>query len=143
MTRRLLLAAALAVLVALSAGCQAAFDVNVDIDRNGRGTVTCGWPWTATPSRPSASPPTRTRRWRPRKFAPMLADGGWCGGDTQIAATRDDDSGELVLETSHAIDSIDQLEDVLSLPAADLAGIAPDAVDPGGARRPAGRRRRS
>ena len=55
----------------------------------------------------------------------MLTDGGWSGGDTQIAATRDADSGELVLETSHPVDSIDQLEDLLSLPRP-ISQIAPD-----------------
>ncbi len=126
MTRRVLLAAALAALVALSAGCQAAFDIDVDVDRDGRGTL--GLRLALDQEAQAAlgiSPDDDPSSVATERFAPMLTDGGWSGGDSQIAAARDEGSGELVFETSHPVDSIDQLQDLLSLPRP-ISQIAPD-----------------
>jgi hypothetical protein len=125
LTRRVLLAAALAALVALSAGCQAAFDINADIDRNGRGTVALRLALDRDAQSALGISTDDDPQVAAAKFAPMLTDGGWSGGDTQIAATRDEDTGELVLETSHPVDSVDQLQSLLSLPRP-LSQIAPD-----------------
>jgi hypothetical protein len=125
LTRRLLLAVALALLAALSAGCQAALDINADIDRDGRGTVTLRLALDRDAQSALGISTDDDPQVAAVKFAPMLTDGGWSGGDTQIAATRDADSGELVLETSHPIDSIDQLQALLSLPRP-ISQIAPD-----------------
>jgi hypothetical protein len=126
LTRRVLLAAALAALVALSAGCQAAFDLNADIDRNGRGTLTLRLALDRDAQSALGISTSDDPQVAAAKFAPMLTDGGWSGGDTQIAAARDATSGELVLETSHPVDSIRQLQDLLSLPRP-ISQIAPDA----------------
>lgn len=125
MTRRVLLAAALALLVALSAGCQAAFDLDVDVDRNGRGTLGLRLALDQDAQAALGISTSDDPSVAAERFAPLLTDGGWSGGDTQIAATRDEDSGELVLETNHPVDSIDQLEALLSLPRP-IAQIAPD-----------------
>jgi hypothetical protein len=125
MTRRVLLAAALTALVAMSAGCQAVFDIDVDIDRDGRGTLALRLALDRDAQEALGISTDDDPAVAAERFAPMLTDGGWSGGDTQIAAARDDDSGELVLETSHPVDSIDQLEDLLSLPRP-ISQIAPD-----------------
>ena len=125
MTRRVLLAAALAGLVALSAGCQAAFDIDADIDRDGRGTLALRLALDRDAQEALGISTDDDPSVAAERFAPMLTDGGWSGGDTQIAATRDEGSGELVLETSHPVNSIDQLEDLLSLPRP-ISQIAPD-----------------
>ena len=106
MNGRVLLAVALAALAALSAGCQAVFELDAEVNRDGRGTL--GLRLSLDRDAQSAlgistddDPAAAAER-----FAPMLSDGGWAAGDAQIAAARDEDSGELVLETSHPVDSI-------------------------------------
>jgi hypothetical protein len=125
--RRLGLVAALAVLALVLVGCRATLDVNVDVDRDGRGSVDLRLALDAEAQEALGLSPTEDPDVAAERFAPLLADGGWSGGDSQIAATRDDDTGELVLETSHAVDSTDQLDDVLSYPRR-LSGIAPDGA---------------
>ena len=113
---RRLAAGAVLVLVALVAsGCQAAFDVDVDLNRGGRGSV--GLRLQLDPEAQSAlglpsdaDPATAAER-----FAPLLSDAGWAGGDGQIAASRDESTGDLILETRHLVDSASQLGDILSL----------------------------
>jgi len=125
MTGPVLLAAALAVLVALSAGCQATFDIDADVDRDGRGTLGLRLALDRDAQSALGISTDDDPAEAAERFAPLLTDGGWSGGDAQIAATRDEESGELVLETSHPVDSIDQLEDLLSLPRP-ISQIAPD-----------------
>ncbi len=125
MTRRVLLAAALAVLMALSAGCQGSFDIDADVDRDGRGTLGLRLALDRDAQSALGISTDDDPAEAAERFAPLLTDGGWSGGDAQIAATRDEESGELVLETSHPVDSIEQLEDLLSLPRP-ISQIAPD-----------------
>jgi hypothetical protein len=124
--RRLAAALALVLAALLCAGCAATLEVEADIDRDGRGSVTLrltmdteaqealGLAADADPAEAAA------------RFAPLLGDGGWASGDAQIAATRDEDTGELVLETTRLVDSTDQLDEILSF-GRPIAQIAPDA----------------
>jgi hypothetical protein len=123
--RRLLLAAALAALAVVSAGCQAALDLDAELDRDGRGALGLRLSLDADAQAALGISTDDDPATAAERFAPLLTDGGWAGGDAQIAAARDEGSGELVLETSHPIDTVDQLEDVLSL-ARPIAQIAPD-----------------
>jgi hypothetical protein len=125
--RRLAAGIASALLVLLASGCQSAFDVDVNLDRDGRGAVDLRLSLDpasqeslglATDADPAASA---------ERFAPLLPDAGWAGGDGQIAATRDSATGDLVLETRHQVDTPAQLGDVLSLDRP-IGGIAPDAA---------------
>ena len=125
MIRRLAAAVAVMLIAFAAAGCQSTFGVDVDLDRDGRGSV--GLRLSLDPAAQEslglatdADPATAAER-----FAPLLGDAGWVGGDGQIAATRDQDTGDLVLETQHLVDSPAQLENVLSLDRP-IGGIAPD-----------------
>lgn len=126
MRRRLTAAtAALALVALLATGCQSTFEVDVNLDRNGRGAVDLHL--SLDPSAQEAlglssdaDPATAAAR-----FAPLLGDAGWSSGDSQISATRDGDTGNLMLETKHLVDTPAQLDDVLSLPRP-LGQIAPD-----------------
>ncbi len=116
MTRRRRTAAVAALLaIVLATGCQSTLDVDVELDRKGRGSVGLR----LALDRPAqealglsagADPADAAQR-----FAPLLVDSGWMAGDGQIAATRDAASGQLVLETERPVDSPAQLDEVLSL----------------------------
>jgi hypothetical protein len=125
--RRLALVAALAAVALLLVGCRATVEVNVDVNRDGRGSVTLRLALDAAAQQAMGLSPSEDPDVAAQRFLPLLADGGWSGGDGQIAATRDDETGELVLETRHQIESTDQLDDVLSYPRR-LTGLAPDAA---------------
>ena len=127
MIRRLALVAALAAVALLLVGCRATLEVNVDVNRDGRGSVTLRLALDAAAQQAIGLSPSEDPDEAAARFLPLLADGGWSGGDGQIAATRDDETGELVLETRHQIESTDQLDDVLSYPRR-LDGLAPDAA---------------
>ena len=127
MIRRSGLIAALALLALLLVGCRATLDVNVNVNRNGRGSVTLRLTMDAEAQQALGLSTTEDPNVAAQRFEPLLADGGWSGGDGEIAASRDADTGELVLETTHMIDSTEQLDKVLSYPRP-LAGIAPDAA---------------
>ena len=127
MIRRVALAAAAAALVLLLVGCTATLDVNVDVDRDGRGSVSL-----RLVLDPAAQQALGIADEEPevaaQRFAPLLADGGWSGSDgEQIDASRDSDTGDLVLETRHLVDDTDQLDAVMTYPRR-LTGIAPDAA---------------
>jgi hypothetical protein len=124
-TRRIAAALALALLVLVAAGCQAAFDVDVDLDREGRGTLTLRLTLDPAAQAALGIPADEDPADTAARFAPLLPDGGWSGGDGQIEVRRDDGTGTLVLETRHLVDSPSQLDDLLSLPRP-IAGIAPD-----------------
>jgi hypothetical protein len=127
MRRALAASVAAALVVVLAGGCRSSVDLDVDINRDGRGSV--GLRLVLDPSAQQAlglpvdaEPSTSAER-----FAPLLGDAGWAGGEGQIDATRDQESGDLTLETRHLIDSPAQLDEVLSL-ARPIGQIAPDAA---------------
>lgn len=127
MIRRVALVAALAALVLGLVGCRATLDVDVNLDRDGRGAVNLTLALDVAAQEALGLSPSEDPDVAAERFAPLLADGGWSGGDGQIAATRDDETGELVLETRHLIESTDELDAVLSYPRR-LTGIAPDGA---------------
>ena len=114
MMRRLAAGVALALVALMASGCQALFDVGVNLNREGRGSVDlrlqldpAAQQALGLPSDPAAAA---------ARFAPLLSDAGWAGSDgQQITATRDEGTGDLVLETQHLVDSTSQLKDILSL----------------------------
>lgn len=125
MSRRLAAALAVVLVAVVAGGCQAALDLDVDLNRDGRGAVALRLSLDpaaqealglATDADPAAAA---------ERFAPLLEDAGWVGGDGQIAAARDDETGELILETRHLVDSPAQLDDVLSAERP-IGQIAPD-----------------
>jgi hypothetical protein len=123
---RLLILCGLLVIALAAAGCQANLDMAVDLDRNGRGALDLRLRLDTAAQQAlgmdtGADPATAAQR-----FAPLLADSGWQGGDAQIAATRDED-GTLTLETRHLVDSTKQLDDLLS-EKRPISTIAPDAA---------------
>jgi hypothetical protein len=126
-TVRLALAAALAALAIVVAGCGATLDVDVDVDRDGRGSVGLRLVLDEAAQRALGLSPTEDPEVAAERFSPLLADGGWSGGDGQIAASRDADTGELAMETRKQIESTDELDRVLSYPRR-LTGIAPDGA---------------
>ncbi len=99
----------------------------MNLDRDGRGSVTLRLTLDAAAQEALGLSTSDDPQTAAAKFAPLLADGGWSAGDEQIAASRDESSGELTLETSHAIDSTKQLDSVLSFKRP-LTGLAPDAA---------------
>lgn len=125
MIRRAAAGVALALVALLASGCQAAFDVDVDLDRDGRGSVGLLLSLDAAAQEALGMSTSDDPATAAERFAPLLEDAGWVGGDGQIAATRDDATGELVLETRHRVDSPAQLDEVLSLPRP-LGSIPPD-----------------
>lgn len=112
--------------VLTSTGCRAVLDVSVDLNRDGRGAVGLRLALDSTSQEALGLPVDADPATSAQRFAPILSDAGWQAGDGQISATRAEDTGELVLETRHLVDSIDQLDDILSLDRP-IAGIAPDA----------------
>lgn len=115
MRRRL---AALAVVLAaavLASGCQATWSTDVSLDREGRGSVAMQLKLDAASQEALGLSTSEDPAVAAQSFAPMLADAGWSGGTSQIAATRDSSTGELVLETRHLVDSTAQLDQILSL----------------------------
>jgi hypothetical protein len=119
------MATGLVLLVALAAGCQARFGIDADVDRDGRGTMALRLALDREAQASLGIPEDEDPGATANRFAPLLSDGGWSGDDSQIAVTRDDDTGELVLETHHAIDSTKQLDDLMSLPRP-ISTLAPD-----------------
>ena len=115
MIRRLAAAAALALVALVASGCQAAFDVDVSLNREGRGSVDLRLQLDPEAQGALGLPADADPAAAAERFAPLLSDAGWAGGDGQIAATRDESSGDLVLETRHMVDSTSQLADILSL----------------------------
>lgn len=111
-------AAALAVLLAaalLASGCQATWSTDVSLDREGRGSVAMQLKLDAASQEALGLPTSEDPATAAQRFAPMLEDAGWSGGESQIAASRDEGTGELVLETRHLVDSTSQLDRILSL----------------------------
>lgn len=127
MIRRLGLVGALALVALMLAGCQAKLNVDVNVDRDGRGSVTLRLSLDAAAQEAMGLSTSDDPEQAAERFAPLLSDGGWSAGDVQIAATRDESTGELMLETTHAIDSTTQLDTVLSYQRP-LSGLAPDAA---------------
>ncbi|MGD9570633.1 MAG: hypothetical protein AB7V62_01955 [Thermoleophilia bacterium] len=121
------LAAALALVVAALAlaGCTARLEVSSDIDKDGRGEVTLRLTLDTAAQEALGLPTDADPAEAAERFAPLLEDAGWTGGDGQIAATRDEETGELLLETTHLVDSTDQLGDIMSLDRP-IVVIAPD-----------------
>lgn len=113
--RRLAAAAVVALVALVASGCQAAFDVDVDVNREGRGTVSLRLQLDPEAQAALGLPADADPAVAAERFAPLLSDAGWSGGESQIAATRDPGSGDLVLETQHLVDSTAQLGDILSL----------------------------
>lgn len=126
MRRRVGVVLALLIAVLLCAGCGATLEVEAQIDRDGRGSVTLRLTMDTEAQASLGLSPDADPAEAAARFAPLLVDGGWSGGDGQISATRDEETGDLVLETTHLIDSTDQLDAVLSF-ARPIGEIAPDA----------------
>lgn len=114
--RRRLLALAFAVglLALLAAGCQARFDVEVNLDRKGTGELTlrleldrAAQSFLGLEGLDSAGMEER--------FARFLDD-GWSGGEPGrlLAISRDEDAGTLTLASEHQIASADELKRLLS-----------------------------
>jgi hypothetical protein len=114
------------VLALAAAGCRADLDMTVDLDRGGRGSVDLRLTLDRGAQQALGLDPGADPSEEAQRFAPLLGDAGWQGGDGQIAASREDD-GTLVLETHHAVDSPKQLEDLLSQKRP-IATVAPDAA---------------
>jgi hypothetical protein len=123
--RRLGAALALVLVALMASGCQSAFDLDVELDRDGRGSVGLRLSLDSAAQESLGISTSDDPAVAAERFAPLLSDAGWVGGDGQIAASRDD-AGELQLETRHLVDSPDQLDEVLSL-ARPIGTIAPDA----------------
>lgn len=113
--------------VVLLSGCASTLEVNVDLDRDGRGAVTLVLTLDRSAQEALGLPTDTDPAQAAERFAPLLGDGGWSGDSGQITATRDEDSGELRLETRHLVDSVDQLDDILSQARA-IAQVAPDSA---------------
>ncbi len=128
MIRRLAAAAALVLIALVASGCQAAFDVNVNLNREGRGSVNLRLQLDPAAQEALGLPVDADPATAAERFAPLLSDAGWAGSDGQIAATRDESTGDLVLETKHLVDSTSQLEDILSLDRP-LTAIPADPAD--------------
>ncbi len=125
MIRRIAAGVVLLFAALLATGCQAAFEVDVDLNRDGRGAVGLRLALDTAAQEALGLPTDTDPAEAAQRFTPLLEDAGWSAGDEQVAATRDEGTGELVLETSHVVDSPAQLDEVLSL-ARPLGGIAPD-----------------
>lgn len=125
MIRRLVAGLALVLVALLASGCQGVFDVDVEVDRDGRGSVQMRLSLDSSAQEALGISTSDDPSAAAERFAPLLADAGWVGGDGQIAASRDDSTGELQLETRHLVDSPAQLDDVLSLDRP-IGAIAPD-----------------
>ena len=122
------LAPALALVLAalLCAGCAATLEVEADLDRDGRGALVLRLTMDRAAQEALGIATDADPAQAAERFTPLLVDAGWSsGGDGQISATRDEDTGELVLETRHLVDSTAQLDALLSLPRP-ISGIAPD-----------------
>lgn len=122
---RIVAVVAMILSVTLLAGCAATLEVDVELDRDGRGTVRLALTLDRTAQESLGLAVDGDPAEAAARFAPLLADAGWTGDGAQISATRDDDSGELRLESTHLVDSVDQLDDILSLPRP-IAVVAPD-----------------
>ncbi len=125
MIRRAAAGIALALVALLASGCQAAFDLDVDLNRDGRGAVDLRLSLDAAAQQALGMSTSDDPSTAAERFAPLLVDAGWMGGDGQIAASRDETTGELQLETRHLVDSPAQLDEVLSLDRP-IGAIAPD-----------------
>ncbi len=127
MIRRLGLVGAIVLAALMLAGCQAKMTVDVSLDRDGRGSVTLRLNLDAAAQEALGLSTSDDPQKAAALFAPLLADGGWSAGDQEIAASRDESTGELTLETTHAIDSPKQLDTVLSF-RRPIKDLAPDAA---------------
>ena len=125
MIRRVAAGLALVLVALVASGCQAAFDLDVELNRDGRGAVGLRLSLDAAAQEALGMSTGDDPATSAERFAPLLADAGWVGGDGQISATRDDATGELQLETRHLVDSPSQLDDVLSLDRP-IGSVAPD-----------------
>ncbi len=125
MSRRLAAGVTLALIALVASGCQSTFDVDVNLDRGGRGSVTLRLSLDPSAQESLGLPVDADPATSAERFAPLLEEAGWVGGDGQIAATRDEGTGDLVLETQHLVDTPTQLADVLSLDRP-IGRIAPD-----------------
>ncbi len=125
MSRRLAAGVTLALIALVASGCQSTFDVDVNLDRGGRGSVTLRLSLDPSAQESLGLPVDADPATSAERFAPLLEEAGWVGGDGQIAATRDEGTGDLVLETQHLVDTPTQLADVLSLDRP-IERIAPD-----------------
>lgn len=119
-----LLVVALAIMVS---GCQSFLEVAVEVDRDGRGQVDL----TLRLDRGAQAALGLGERPDPQavaeRFEPFLVEGGWSGGgvDGPIGARLDDRTGEIVLMARHGVDSVRQLDAILS-EARPLAALVPD-----------------
>lgn len=122
--RRVLLALAVLALTALLGACGADVQVDVDVDREGRGEVRLSVALDPQAQEALGLSGASDEEIRAR-FEPMLVDGGWVGdAEERIALTRDAD-GDVVLETSHEFDDLDQLRRLLN-EERPIVGLAPD-----------------
>ncbi len=127
MRRRAAAVVALVLAALLCGGCAATLEVAADIDRDGRGAVTLRLTMDRAAQESLGLSADSDPAEAAARFAPLLGDGGWSGGEEQIAATRDEGTGELVLETRHLVDSTDQLDALLSF-RRPIGAVAPDAA---------------
>jgi hypothetical protein len=123
--RRLAAGVAVALAALVASGCQAAFEMDVDLDRDARGSVGLRLSLDTAAQEALGLSPDADPDEAAARFAPLLSDAGWSAGDEQISATRDEATGELVLESAHPVDTADQLDALVSLDRP-LTGIVPD-----------------
>ncbi|MGI9540197.1 MAG: hypothetical protein ACR2N6_08615 [Miltoncostaeaceae bacterium] len=124
--RRWLTLVVVVILATLAAACGAEVQVDVDVDREGRGEVRLRASLDPQAQEALGLSGASDEEVRAR-FEPLLVDGGWVGdGEERIALIRDTD-GDLVLETSHEFDDLDQLRRVLG-EQRPIATLAPDAA---------------
>lgn len=126
MRRRIGLVLASLLLAGLASGCVGRMDVDIALDRDGRGAVGLRLALDRTAQEALGLPTEGDPAEAAERFAPLLSDAGWTGGDGQIGASRDEETGELTLEARHLVDSPDQLRALLSLERP-VSAIAPDA----------------
>lgn len=106
--RRVLAIIAIAALALLAAACSADVRVDVEVDREGRGEIRLRVALDAEAQEALGLAGASDEEVRAR-FGALLVDGGWVGdAEERIALTREAD-GEVILETSHEFDDLDQL----------------------------------
>ncbi len=124
--RRLRAAVLMTVVAALLAGCQARFGTTVEIDRKGRGSVELSLALDRAAQAALGLGQAPAPEDVAERFEPLLVEGGWSGGEAgPIDAGLDDRTGEVVLSTRHEVDSVRQLEAIMSQERP-IVAIAPD-----------------
>ncbi len=125
MIARALTAAAAVLACLLLAACSAELQMEVQVDRDGRGELALDLALDSEAQAALGLSGATDEQLRAH-FEQLLVDGGWVGdGVERISVERDADGG-VVLRTRHPFDDLDQLERLITEPRP-IALLAPDA----------------